>query len=168
MPRRVRAARHFDSGYTAGLDRPYAMTNVTLLTRARQAAAPFDFRKNSSNDGRCAKSGWATAGPPDTPREPGREEGVATKVRKKTARPERFKVILFNDDYTPMEFVVTVLENVFGKTPSAAMQIMLQIHRSGLGVAGVFVLEVAETKAMTVHRLAEQGGHPLRAGVEKE
>ncbi len=112
--------------------------------------------------------GGGSGDPPNPLREPGREEGVATKVRKKTARPERFKVILFNDDFTPMEFVVMVLENVFSKNPSAAMQIMLQIHRSGLGVAGVFVLEVAETKVMTVHRMAEQLGHPLRAGVEKE
>ncbi len=84
------------------------------------------------------------------------------------ARPSRFKVLLYNDDYTPMEFVVTVLENVFGKGPSAATQIMLQIHRSGLGIAGVFVLEVAETKVATVHRLAEERGYPLRSGVEKE
>ena len=83
-------------------------------------------------------------------------------------RPPRFKVLLYNDDYTPMEFVVSVLERVFGKGPSAATQIMLQIHRSGLGVAGVFVLEVAETKVATVHRLAEERGYPLRSGVEKE
>ncbi len=84
------------------------------------------------------------------------------------SRPQRFKVILYNDDYTPMEFVVAVLENVFGKGPSAATQIMLQIHNAGLGVAGVYVLEVAETKVVTVHRLAEQRGYPLRSGVEKE
>jgi len=84
------------------------------------------------------------------------------------ARPPRFKVLLFNDDYTPMEFVVAVLEKIFGKSPAAATQIMLQIHRTGLGVAGVYVLEVAETKVALVHRAAEERGHPLRAGVEKE
>ncbi len=93
---------------------------------------------------------------------------MATKVRRKTSRPQRFKVILYNDDFTPMEFVVMILEHVFGKSPAAAMQIMLQIHRSGLGIAGVYVLEVAETKVVSVHRLAEQRGYPLRAGVEKE
>ena len=67
-----------------------------------------------------------------------------------------------------MEFVVTVLERVFSKSPSAATQIMLAVHRSGLGVAGVYVLEVAETKVATVHRMAEDRGYPLRAGVEKE
>lgn len=106
------------------------------------------------------------SGPP--PMDPTREGGLATEVRKKTSRPSRYKVILFNDDFTPMEFVVMVLERLFGKSPAAATQIMLQIHRAGLGIAGVFVLEVAETKVAAVHKLAEQSGHPLRAGVEKE
>jgi len=102
------------------------------------------------------------------PEEPGREGGLATEVRKKVARPERYKVLLYNDDFTPMEFVVMILEKIFGKGPAAATQIMLQIHRSGLGVAGVYLLEVAETKVAAVHDAAEQRGYPLRAGVEKE
>lgn len=111
--------------------------------------------------------------PPAPPRRPAdpekeRDRGVATKERSKSARPPRFKVILYNDNYTPMEFVVQVLEQVFGKSPSAATQIMLQIHRGGMGVAGVYVLEVAETKSATVHRMAEERGYPLRSGVEKE
>jgi ATP-dependent Clp protease adaptor protein ClpS len=89
-------------------------------------------------------------------------------VRRKVARPDKYKVILYNDDFTPMEFVVMVLEQIFGKSPAAATQIMLQIHRSGLGVAGVFVLEVAETKVASVHQAAEGRGYPLRAGLEKE
>jgi len=100
--------------------------------------------------------------------DPRREGGVATKRRPEVSRPPRFKVILYNDDYTPMEFVVAVLEQVFGKGPAQATQIMLQIHKTGLGVAGVYVLEVAETKVATVHRLAEERGYPLRSGVEKE
>jgi ATP-dependent Clp protease adaptor protein ClpS len=107
-------------------------------------------------------------GPPPSDPLHERERGVATLTRKKTARPPRFKVILYNDDYTPMEFVVQLLQRVFGKGPAAATQLMLQIHRAGFGVAGVYVLEVAETKVTTVHRLAEQRGYPLRAGVEKE
>ena len=67
-----------------------------------------------------------------------------------------------------MEFVVAILEQVFGKSPSAATQIMLQIHRSGMGVAGVYLLEVAETKVARVHSMAEDRAYPLRAGVEKE
>jgi ATP-dependent Clp protease adaptor protein ClpS len=100
--------------------------------------------------------------------DPGREGGLATATRQRVARPPRFKVILYNDDYTPMEFVVTLLERIFGKGPSEATQIMLAIHNNGLGVAGVYVLEVAETKVVQVHRAAEQRGYPLRAGVEKE
>jgi ATP-dependent Clp protease adaptor protein ClpS len=100
--------------------------------------------------------------------DPRREGGVATATRKKVARPPRYKVILFNDDYTPMEFVVAILERIFGKGPSEATQIMLRIHNSGLGVAGVYVLEVAETKVVLVHRAAEERGYPLRAGTEKE
>jgi len=104
--------------------------------------------------------------PPDS--SPVRERGVATQKRAQAKRPERYKVLLYNDDYTPMEFVVMVLERVFSKSPSAATQIMLAVHRSGLGVAGVYVLEVAETKVATVHGMAEERGYPLRAGVEKE
>ena len=97
-----------------------------------------------------------------------RDRGVATRQRRKLKRPPKFKVILYNDDYTPMEFVVAVLEQIFGKGPSEATAIMLAIHKSGLGIAGVFLLEVAETKVVQVHAAAEQRGYPLRAGVEKE
>jgi ATP-dependent Clp protease adaptor protein ClpS len=100
--------------------------------------------------------------------DPRREGGLATETRRKVARPARFKVLLYNDDYTPMEFVVDILERIFEKSPSAATRIMLEIHNGGLGVAGVYVLEVAETKVSEVHRAAEERGYPLRAGVEKE
>ena len=105
--------------------------------------------------------------PPNDPRRESEGE-LATRTRRKLERPPRYKVLLHNDDYTPMEFVVSVLEQVFGKGPSEATQIMLQVHRSGLGVAGVYVLEIAETKVATVHRLAEERGYPLRCGIEKE
>jgi len=104
----------------------------------------------------------------DPGRDPRRDGGVATATRTRTRRPPRFKVILYNDDYTPMEFVVTLLEQVFGKGPAEATQLMLQIHKSGAGIAGVYVLEVAETKVVTVHRLAEAEGYPLRAGTDPE
>ncbi len=97
-----------------------------------------------------------------------RDRGVATQERKKPKRPDRYKVLLYNDDYTSMDFVVSILVGVFGKSPAAATQIMLQVHKGGHGVAGVYVREVADTKVATVHRLAEESGYPLRSGVEKE
>ena len=113
----------------------------------------------------------------DKPKSPGpgkprteidREGGLATEERKEVKRPARFKVLLYNDDYTPMEFVVALLEQVFDKGPSEATQLMLKIHQSGMGVGGVYVLEVAETKVARVHRMAEDRGYPLRAGAEAE
>jgi ATP-dependent Clp protease adaptor protein ClpS len=104
--------------------------------------------------------------PPQRERE--REGGLATRDRPKVERPKRFKVILWNDDYTPMEFVVTLLETLFGKSPSEATHLMLQIHKTGMGVAGVYVLEIAETKVAAVHQKAEERGYPLRAGSEPE
>lgn len=105
-------------------------------------------------------------GPSEIERE--REGGLATRDRPKVERPKRFKVILWNDDYTPMEFVVNLLETVFAKSPAEATALMLQIHRGGMGIAGVYVLEIAETKVAAVHRLAEERGYPLRAGSEPE
>jgi ATP-dependent Clp protease adaptor protein ClpS len=111
---------------------------------------------------------------PDRPKPPKkevsreREGAVSTQERAETKRPRRYKVVLYNDDYTPMEFVVMILEQVFAKAPAEATQIMLRIHRGGQGVAGVYVQEIAETKVSTVHRMAESRGYPLRAGVEAE
>lgn len=111
------------------------------------------------------------------PKEPGvgnptivreREGGLAVKEQPRVERPPRFKVVLYNDDYTPMEFVVSLLERVFTKGPAEATQLMLQIHRGGMAVAGVYVLEIAETKVSSVHRMAEERGYPLRAGAEPE
>jgi ATP-dependent Clp protease adaptor protein ClpS len=112
----------------------------------------------------------APVGPGDgtRPADPRRDSGVATLTRRKVARPTRYKVLLFNDDYTPMEFVVAILEQIFGKGPTEATQIMLAVHRGGVGVAGVYVLDVAETKVVAVHQAAETRGYPLRAGVEQE
>ena len=105
--------------------------------------------------------------PGKPPGNPEREGGVATATRRKVARPDRYKVLLYNDDYTPMEFVVMLLEKVFEKTPSAATQLMLQIHQGGHGVAGVYVLEIAETKVAQVMSIAQQHQHPLLCEMEE-
>ncbi len=96
------------------------------------------------------------------------EAGVDTKVRPKTKKPSLYKVLLLNDDYTPMEFVIHVLENYFGKQHEEAVEIMLHVHRRGVGVCGVYTFEVAETKVTQVIELAKQNQHPLQCTMEKE
>lgn len=91
-----------------------------------------------------------------------------TKTRAKTAKPPVYKVILLNDDYTPMEFVVEVLKAVFHRPHAEATRIMLHVHQNGMGVAGVYPFEVAETKVHTVEELARQAEYPLKCVMEKE
>ena len=81
--------------------------------------------------------------------------------------PTLYKVVLLNDDYTPMDFVVHVLESLFQKSPAEAFRIMMQVHVNGRGIAGVYPWEVAETKADKVAALANEAGHPLRATIEE-
>ena len=87
--------------------------------------------------------------------------------RPKVERPRRYVVVLHNDDYTTMEFVVKILESVFHKPEPEAFRIMMQIHLEGKGVCGAYTYEEAETKAATVHELAQDVGFPLRAMVEE-
>ena len=94
--------------------------------------------------------------------------GVVIKARQKTRKPAMYKVLMLNDDYTPMEFVVHVLERFFQKNRDEATQIMLHVHRRGVGVCGVFTYEVAETKVTQVMDLARQNQHPLQCTIEKE
>ena len=95
------------------------------------------------------------------------EDVVKERVETKKKEPTIYKVVLLNDDYTTMEFVVTVLENVFQKTPSEAFQIMMHVHVNGRGIAGVYSWEVAETKVDTVMSLARGAGYPLKAITEE-
>ncbi len=93
---------------------------------------------------------------------------VVTRTRPKTQRPSRYKVLLLNDDYTPMEFVVHVLERFFGLTNGQAVEVMLTVHRKGVAVVGVFSYEVAETKVTQVMEYARRNEHPLQCTMEKE
>ena len=93
---------------------------------------------------------------------------VATKTRSRTQRPSLYKVLLLNDDYTPMEFVVLVLERFFGKNRDDATQIMLHVHQKGVGICGVYTFEVAETKVAQVVEFSRQHQHPLQCTMEKE
>jgi ATP-dependent Clp protease adaptor protein ClpS len=98
----------------------------------------------------------------------GPNTGVVVKARPKTRKPAMYKVLMLNDDYTPMEFVVHVLERFFQKTREEATRIMLHVHRRGVGVCGVFTYEVAETKVTQVMDLARQNQHPLQCTIEKD
>ena len=96
------------------------------------------------------------------------ETSVITKTRSRTERPPLYKVMLLNDDYTPMEFVVHVLERFFGLTHAQAFEIMLTVHKKGLAVVGVYSYEVAETKVALVMDFAQRHQHPLQCTMEKE
>ena len=92
---------------------------------------------------------------------------VVTKTKPKTKKPSMYRVLLLNDDYTPMEFVVHVLERYFNKDQQEATQIMLHVHQKGIGVCGIYPFEIAETKVMQVTDLARKNQHPLQCTMEK-
>ena len=94
--------------------------------------------------------------------------GIATRTRAKPKKPSMYKVLLLNDDYTPMEFVVHVLERLFNMTHAQAIEIMLTVHRKGVAVVGIFSHEIAETKVAQVMELARRQQHPLQCTMEKE
>jgi ATP-dependent Clp protease adaptor protein ClpS len=96
------------------------------------------------------------------------DTGVIVETRPKTQRPPLYKVLLLNDDYTPMEFVVHVLERFFGMTHAQAFELMLVVHKKGLAIVGVFSFEVAETKVAQVMDFARRHQHPLQCTMEKE
>ena len=97
------------------------------------------------------------------------QTGVAVRERAETKKqdPTQYAVVLLNDDYTPMEFVIGVLETVFQKSPAEAYRVMMQVHVNGRGIAGIYAWEVAETKAEKVASLAVDAGHPLKATIEE-
>jgi ATP-dependent Clp protease adaptor protein ClpS len=96
------------------------------------------------------------------------KSSVAVKTRPKTERPPLYKVLLLNDDYTPMEFVVAVLERFFGMSHAQSFEIMLTVHKKGVAVVGVFSHEIAETKVGQVMDFARRHQHPLQCTMEKE
>ena len=94
-------------------------------------------------------------------------KGVLLKTKPITKKPSMYKVILLNDDYTPMEFVVYVLQKIFNKNQEDATQIMLHVHQSGIGICGVYTYEVAEVKCKAVVDIAKENQHPLQSTIEK-
>jgi ATP-dependent Clp protease adaptor protein ClpS len=100
--------------------------------------------------------------------EEGPGTGVIVKAKPKTKKPSMYKVLMLNDDYTPMEFVVHILERFFAKSRQEATRIMLHVHRRGVGICGVYTYEVAETKVTQVMDFARQHQHPLQCTLEKD
>ena len=96
------------------------------------------------------------------------QTGVITRTQPKTKKPSLYKVLLLNDDYTPMEFVIVVLERFFNKGRDEATRIMLHVHQKGVGVCGVYTFEIAETKVTQVMDFARKHQHPLQCTMEKE
>ncbi|NWG47492.1 MAG: ATP-dependent Clp protease adapter ClpS [Alphaproteobacteria bacterium] len=98
----------------------------------------------------------------------GPSTGLVTKTKPKTRHPSLYKVLMLNDDYTPMEFVVHVLQQFFNKSREDATRIMLQVHNNGVGLCGLYTFEVAETKVTNVMDFARRHQHPLKCTLEKE
>ena len=95
------------------------------------------------------------------------QRGVLLNTKPKTKKPSLYKVILLNDDYTPMEFVIYIIEKLFNKNHEEATRIMLHVHQNGLGICGIYTYEVAETKSKAVIDLAKSNQHPLQCTIEK-
>ncbi len=110
----------------------------------------------------------ATKRPSSAPGDDDGATGIAVKSKPKTKKPSLYKVLLLNDDYTPMEFVVQILETYFSKNHEEATRIMLHVHKRGVGLAGVYTYEVAETKVALVMAAARRQQHPLQCTMEKE
>lgn len=129
--------------------------------------SPIDFRAATLNQG------GKSAGPAD-----GDKDGdagtvtphtnISVKTKPKTQKPSMYKVLLLNDDYTPMEFVILVLETYFNKSREDATRVMLHVHQKGVGICGVYTYEIAETKVQQVMSAAKQAQHPLQCTMEKE
>jgi ATP-dependent Clp protease adaptor protein ClpS len=128
------------------------------------AAAPMAISSG------VAEHHWRTPIMSDNGRrgEEGPGTGVIVKAKPKTKKPSMYKVLMLNDDFTPMEFVVHILERFFNKNRTEATRIMLHVHRRGVGVCGVYTYEVAETKVTQVMDFARQHQHPLQCTLEKD
>lgn len=132
---------------------------------ARQRCQTYGMSKKNTGMKNLFEINAQAAGRPD---DPDPDTGIAVKPKAKTKKPSMYRVLLLNDDYTPMEFVVHVLERFFGKNRQEATDIMLMVHRRGVGVCGVFTYEVAETKVSQVMEFSKQNEHPLQCAMERE
>jgi ATP-dependent Clp protease adaptor protein ClpS len=144
-------------------DRCLPMTDIDLLAMTDEAPGALRLEPMPAWAGPKEDDGGKDGGGKN-----GTETGTITKTRPKTKRPNLYRVLLLNDDYTPMEFVVLVLQDVFNKTREEAMRIMLHVHQKGVGECGVYPYEVAETKVTRVMDTARKNQHPLQCVMEKQ
>ena len=127
------------------------------LEKLELLAGSRDFPPRAADEDRRRRGGSGTPG-----------NAVITRTRPQTKKPSLYRVLILNDDYTPMEFVVHVLERFFNKDREAATRIMLHVHHHGIGECGVFTYEVAETKVTQVMDFARKHQHPLQCVMEKK
>ena len=144
---------------------------VLRLSGATIGAAGRDAQLRAGPSQLALLPPFAMADKPKRPAPPadgGRDAGTAVLTRTRTRKPNLYRVLLLNDDYTPMEFVVHVLERFFNKDRAEATMIMMHVHQNGVGECGVFTYEVAETKVTSVMDLARKHMHPLQCVMEKK
>jgi ATP-dependent Clp protease adaptor protein ClpS len=138
---------------------PYSNVAPHTLLAVRQPLVCAG-EKDGNGNGKGGKDG--------SDGEDGGRTGLVTKTRPKTKKPSLYKVLLLNDDYTPMEFVVLVLEKYFAKSREDAERVMLHVHQKGVGICGVYTFEIAETKVTQVMDFSRANNHPLQCTMEKE
>ena len=164
-----------DVGVNYGADETMSVVNKRI-SAANQAASGrpdrFDVDLPVDDLRVCESASPHLQAPDDGPGKgsdgDGSDAGLITKTRTKTKKPSLYKVLLLNDDYTPQEFVIFVLERFFNKGVEEATQIMLHVHHKGVGICGVYTFEIAETKVAQVMDFARQHQHPLQCTMEKE
>ena len=149
-------------GRDGGWGWSFAMPRVSTLTMT----ATDNFEVFAPAVVRMADDDRKRRNEPGSPAGPG--TAVITKTKPQTKRPSMYRVLILNDDYTPMEFVVHILERFFGKDHEAATRIMLHVHHHGIGECGIYTYEVAETKVTQVMDFARKHQHPLQCVMEKK
>lgn len=161
---RMEVSSYFSDSIT--VDEKFDFCAVDLAVNNKSSTAPnvgsIANANDSSGGGQEDGAGGADGNDGDA------ETGVATKTKVKTKKPNMYRVLLLNDDFTPMEFVILILERFFRKTGDEATQIMLHVHNNGVGECGVFTYEVAETKVTQVMDFARKNQHPLQCILEKQ
>lgn len=141
----------------------WGFSNTRAMSTLSSNIDPSAARERAASVPRMGKDDEGRPGGPSGP-----ATSVITKVKPKTKRPNLYRVLILNDDYTPMEFVVHVLEKFFQKDAEAATKIMLHVHHHGIGECGVFTYEIAETKVTQVMDFARKHQHPLQCVMEKK